>query len=229
MKRASIGLIVGLILVGVWWLLRDRGESSASPVTSTSLQAGEAAAPAEGPAPAAPARADGWSPAPASPLASAPRGGPAGSDALAPGRDARAATGRPPPIPQGTDPARPRPALPPVAPSAAPADQLVDRTGWNDPSAVKQLNKEFMPLASECIEQARARKPHLRGRLVFAVSLAPTENGRSLVASIKLRPDNEITDPELLECIRESALALEGIKAPHDFDLTMPIGMDDPS
>ena len=229
MKRASIGLIVGLILIGVWWLLRDRGEPSTSPATSASLHAVESSAPPAGLTPAAPARPGRTSPASASPLASAPRGGPAGSDALAPGRDARDATGRPPLIPAGTDPARPRPALPPGAPNAAPADQLVDQTGWNDPSAVKQLNKEFMPLASECIEQAKARKPHLRGRLVFAVSLAPTENGRSLVASIKLRPDNEITDPELLECIRESALALEGIKAPHDFDLTMPIGMDGPS
>jgi hypothetical protein len=162
-------------------------------------------------------------------IASAPRGGPAGSDAPAPGRDALAATRRPPPIPDGADPAPPRPALPPGATKAAPADQLVDQTGWKDPSVTRHLNKDFMPLASECIEQAKARKPHLRGRLVFAVSLAPTENGRAIVASIKLRHDNEIEDPELLECIRESALALGGLKAPHDFDITMPIGMDDPS
>jgi hypothetical protein len=102
----------------------------------------------------------------------------------------------------------------------------VDRTGWDDQSVGKQLNKEFMPLASECIAQAQARKPALRGRLGFSMVLAPTENGRAIVASLRPRNDNEIDDPELLECIRESSFALEGLQAPHDFDITMPIGLD---
>lgn len=101
--------------------------------------------------------------------------------------------------------------------------KFTDKTGWNDGSAVKQLNKEFMPLASECIEQAKARTRGLRGMLSFTMGIAPTENGRAIVASIKPRPDNQIVDPELFECVRESSFALEGLKAPHDFDITMPI------
>ena len=88
---------------------------------------------------------------------------------------------------------------------------------------MKQLNKEFMPLASECIDQAMARDPELRGMLGFTMVLAPTDNGRAIVTSLKLRADNQIKDPELLECIRESSFSLEGLKAPHDFDITMPI------
>lgn len=113
------------------------------------------------------------------------------------------------------------------AAGAAPTDHpLTDRTGWSDPSIAKQLNHEFMPLASECIDQARARTPGLHGLLAFSMLLAPTDAGKAIVSSIKLRPDNQITDPDLFECIRESSFSLDGLKAPHDFDITMPIDPD---
>jgi hypothetical protein len=130
---------------------------------------------------------------------------------------ATGAVGRPP------EPAQP--GRPPPSPSEndAPAGKLTDRTGWGDAGVARQLNKEFMPLASECIDQAKARRPRLEGLLAFTMVVAPTEHGRVIVASLELRPDNQIEDPELFECIRESSFALDGLKAPHDFDITMPI------
>jgi hypothetical protein len=118
----------------------------------------------------------------------------------------------PPPPPGGSD-----------SDDDAPGGKLTDRTGWADQGLGKQLNKEFMPLASECIDQAKARKPGLRGMLAYSMVLAPTDGGKAIVSSIRATARNEIQDPELFECIRESSFALDGLKAPHDFDITMPI------
>src|SRR5262249_6127896 len=120
-----------------------------------------------------------------------------------------------------THPSSPSPAA--RSDDDAPAGKLTDRTGWGDPSIGKQLNKEFMPLASEGIDQAKARRPALKGLLGFSVLIPRTETGKVIVPSIKLRPDNQIDDPELFECIRESSFSLDGLKAPHDFDITMSI------
>jgi hypothetical protein len=100
---------------------------------------------------------------------------------------------------------------------------LADKTDFADPAAIRQLNKELMPLIHECIDQAQARDPRLDGMLVVAVELARTDDGRGIVAAVTPRPGNQIADPELLECIRQSSFALEGVRAPHDFDLSLPI------
>jgi hypothetical protein len=63
---------------------------------------------------------------------------------------------------------------------------------------------------------------------VVQLKLAPGENGRTVVVAVTPRQDHEIADPELLECIRESSFALEALRAPRDFDITMPIGLDGP-
>jgi hypothetical protein len=125
---------------------------------------------------------------------------------------------------------RPYPAAPPPTLPAGSGDgsagsggKFTDRTGWADNSVAKQLNKEFMPLASECIEQAVARNRKLQGLLAFTMVISPTDSGKAIVSSLTVRPDNQINDPELFECIRESSFSLEGLKAPHDFDITMPI------
>ncbi len=161
-------------------------------------------------------------------MASTP-GGPSSGPGV-PGQDRRPAENLATP-PGPTDIAR-RPlapgvaAPPPVLPAGADqgsSGKFTDRTGWGDDSVVKQLNKEFMPLASECIEQAQARDRRLRGMLAFTMVIAPTEGRKAVVASLKVRPDNQVDDPELFECIRESSFSLEGLRAPHDFDISMPI------
>lgn len=220
MKRTLAWLVVPLLALVVWLVLRDRGSAarasrpsvlasqpagatSGAPAAARETAATRSAAPATSPSPPTPASAGAThtgDPAPSAPSASP--------------------ASRPP---RAEAPAPPHPVGEPPRDRRAPADELIDRTGWGDASVAKQLNRELMPLVSECIDQARARKPGLRGLLGFTMVIAPTENGRAIVASLQLRKDNQIQDPELFECIRESSFSLEGLTAPHDFDITMPI------
>jgi hypothetical protein len=225
--RSRTAWLVGLLLAaGAWLLVHGRGE----PAGSLPAHEGSAASDNAG------LRQDGAGAAPDD-RAHPTQGGQVplpsvANDAAAPGvvgvrtrsdsavtrsPSTTGAVGRPP------EPAQP--GLPPPSPSGndAPAGKLTDRTGWGDASVARQLNKEFMPLASECIDQAKARRPRIEGLLAFTMVVAPTEHGRVVVASLELRPDNQIDDPELFECIRESSFALDGLNAPHDFDITMPL------
>lgn len=215
-------LLVPIAAVLVWWLVRggdpttQSGHASRAP-TATAPGDPVAMSPRTTTASPAPARPD-----PAiSPTAPATAAGPAPI----------AQPGVPPP--RSPTPGSPtaQPSLPPapaagsgVAGSGAESSSggLTDKTGWDDSSAVKQLNKELMPLVSECIDQARARNPRLHGLLALAMNVAPTENHK-IIVSVKPGPGNQVEDAELFECIRESSFSIEGLKAPHDFGVTIPI------
>jgi len=163
-------------------------------------------------------------PANRAPAAAGAAGSPATSSAGA-SKPSTASPDRPSNAATAGAPAGPgrAPSSPGRSGGAGSSGELHDKTGWGDPSVGKQLNREFMPLASECIEQAVARRPGLHGVLGVTLQLSPTENGKAIVTSIKPRPDNQVDDPELFECIRESSFSLDGLKAPHDFEITMPI------
>jgi hypothetical protein len=218
--RRLAWLLVPLIAVLVWWLVR-----SGSPATHTTgsptavaerTTTGEATGPGARPATpstpttpasmtsAAAASSPGSVPRPAAPIAPAAAGpvaGPAAS-ALPPGRPSTL-----PSQPAGSD--------------GAASGGLKDKTGWGDDS-VKQLNKELTPLISECIDQAKARNPKLHGSLVLGMSVAPTDSGKVIISATPT-DRNEVVDAELLECIRESSFAMESLKAPHDFQISLPI------
>ena len=221
-QRAMWLIVVVIAAVTTWLLVRTGGDpmrietatpepvtiarNDAVPDSASTAAAAVRASKAEGVPPATNTVATGEAPARASDaqtVARAPVGAPA--------REAA--------------PPAPPPALPHTPPDGAggSGDKFTDRTGWSDNSVAKQLNKEFMPLASECIEQAQNRNRQLEGLLAFTMVIAPTESGRAVVSSLKIRTDNQINDPELFECIRESSFSLDGLKAPHDFDITMPI------
>lgn len=104
---------------------------------------------------------------------------------------------------------------------------LTDRTGRGG-NLARQLNKNFVPLAAECIEMAKERNPDLSGMLSYAVNLVPAEGDKVLVGSIELQKDNEIVDPELFECIEQSSFSLEGLEKTESFAVTMPITPDRP-
>ena len=213
-------LLVPILAVATWLLMRGRGEladrlgTSSSQVDPQRIATTPVAPAADQPTASAPARPDR---APSPPV-SAGRGAP--PPARAPG--APAAADRP-----GVPPPAPAPAVPAPSADDAPAGKFNDKTGWGDQSVAKQLNREFMPLASECIDHAKSRKPFLSGLLSFTMVITPTGDGRAVVSALKVRPDNKIEDPEVWECIRESSFALEGLTAPHDFDISMPITRDD--
>jgi|GEM_PF-6081211 len=175
-------------------------------------------------------------------------GGPARGHAGAPDTDAprRPVTAPPVPAPRpsavpsdgshprldtsapATDPPAEASANDPLA-GAAPDDEPTgfrDRAGLGDDFAAA-INRELFPLASECIDLAVARNPAVAGLLAVHVQVIPIDDGRALVSSIAARPDNEIDDPDLFECIEQSSFAVEGLPRPASFDITMPIGPSD--
>ena len=73
---------------------------------------------------------------------------------------------------------------------------------------VDQVNRDFMPLASECIEQAQARVPQLAGMIALSMETVADEQLGAVVDVADPAPSNQIGDPLLFECLRESAFSL---------------------
>jgi hypothetical protein len=71
--------------------------------------------------------------------------------------------------------------------------------------AVKQ---DFVPLARECIEQARARAPQLAGTLALRLEAISDEQLGAVIEAVEPSGNNSVLDPLLLECARESAFSL---------------------
>jgi hypothetical protein len=214
-------LLVPALAVLVWWLVRggdpttqsghaDRAPAAVAPAESAGGVSGAAATSRD----------------PASPDRAISPGTTGGGRSVDPAARSGAANARGPtaPSPSADPAAPPRLAAPPAGSGSAAGDTdgLTDKTGWDDKSAIKQLNKELMPLVSECIDQSKARNPQLHGMLALSMVVAPTDNHKVIV-SAKPTPANQIHDAELLECIQESSFSIEGLKAPHDFQITLRI------
>jgi hypothetical protein len=221
MTRRLGWLLVPLLAVLVWWIVRGGDPTtqathatSAPPAATERSEHAEAAGTTSAASrdPAPPDRATSKVPSSGSGITDPP----AHPGVPSAARPAGSAT---PPV-GAVDPARP--ALPAAGSGDSPSGGLTDKTGWDDKSAIKQLNKELMPLVSECIDQAKARKPRLHGTLGLSMTVAPTDNNKVIV-SVKPTRANQIEDTELLECIRESSFSIEGLTAPHDFEVSMPI------
>lgn len=73
---------------------------------------------------------------------------------------------------------------------------------------VDQVNRDFVPLASECIEQAQARVPQLAGMIALSMETVADEQLGAVVDVADPAPGNQIGDPLLFECLRESAFSL---------------------
>jgi hypothetical protein len=109
----------------------------------------------------------------------------------------------------------------------APGPGLTDRIGGRD-ALMAALNQELMPLADECIEQAGERNPELRGMLALELELVADAELGAVIDAAGYPATNEVHDPELLDCIRETALSTSLPPPPEGgreaFMLTMPIG-----
>jgi len=197
MRRHLVVLLLALAAIVLFWRMRDRTVA----VRDASRDAGETATP------------------------SAPRPTPAESraarDALREkivrrldersARDAGAASAVPAPA---------------AATQPRPPGDLRDRIGGRD-ALLRQLNHDFMPLADECIEQAQERSPGLAGMLAIDMeTLFDAELG-AIVEVAEPSSRNEIADPLLFECIRESAYSLSLPPPPASgrdrFMLTIPV------
>jgi hypothetical protein len=110
---------------------------------------------------------------------------------------------------------------------------MKNRMGPEHEETVQAINRELVPLVDECIELARARNqasaPSARhpttGMLAIAVSAIGDEEVGSVVEAVDFPEDNELSDPDLLECVRESSLAMSLPPPPSggrtDFMITM--------
>lgn len=108
--------------------------------------------------------------------------------------------------------------------------QLTDRIGGRE-ALLEHLNHDFMPLADECIEQARARRPELEGMLAIGIDTVADEELGGIVEAVTIQPQNEVDDAELLECLSQTALSMILPPPPESgreqFMITLPI--DPPS
>lgn len=94
-----------------------------------------------------------------------------------------------------------------AAPVPRPPGNLVDRIGGREALA-RQLNHDFMPLADECIERAQETSPQLAGMLILGIETVADQELGAVVEQAEPSPRSSVSDPGLLECIRETALSL---------------------
>jgi hypothetical protein len=95
---------------------------------------------------------------------------------------------------------------PGAADEAPPAGAMIDRTG-NHAYLTRVMSQELMPLADECYDLARAQRPELAGMLVLDVEILGDEELGGVIDSVVPGAANELVDPGLLECVRESLLS----------------------
>lgn len=95
---------------------------------------------------------------------------------------------------------------PPPRREARGSGGLVDRTGDHE-YMVEVMNNDLMPLADECIGMARETDPQLLGMLVLDFEIIAEEEIGGVIESVSPGEGNEVANPELLECLRESILA----------------------
>lgn len=84
----------------------------------------------------------------------------------------------------------------------------VDRTGELG-EEVRTLNREFLPLVGECIDQAEERNPRLRGMLAVSLKIAADEEFGAIFEDVEAAEGNELQDDELIDCVRQSAFTLK--------------------
>jgi hypothetical protein len=89
----------------------------------------------------------------------------------------------------------------------APGGGITDRTGGRLGPYVAVINSDLLPLAEECYALAQENNPGLRGMLDLDVEIIADEEIGGLVETVAVGHENEIDDPTLLECIRETTLS----------------------
>ena len=83
---------------------------------------------------------------------------------------------------------------------------MQDRTG-NHAYLARVLNQDLLPLVDECEQLARVKHPELAGLLNLNVEILGDEDIGGVIDALEPAANNEVADPELLECVRESLLA----------------------
>jgi hypothetical protein len=85
---------------------------------------------------------------------------------------------------------------------------MKDRTGKMGPE-VKALNQQLLPLVDQCFDQAKERGVRGRGMLALEVKFAGAEGIGRIIESVEPAESNAIGDPELIDCVRQSAFTVD--------------------
>lgn len=99
----------------------------------------------------------------------------------------------------------------PVAPAPTSGEApggMKDRTGKLGPE-VKALNQQLLPLVGQCFDQAKERGVRGRGMLAVEVKFAGAEGIGRIIESVEPTASNAIGDPELIDCVRQSAFTVD--------------------
>jgi hypothetical protein len=104
-------------------------------------------------------------------------------------------------------PRAPEPPSPSVA-SASKSAVLKNRLGAERQPLVDYINEDFVPLASECIDQAEQRNPQLTGMLAIGLEIVADEALGGVIDRAEPAARNQVRDEELIECVRQSALTV---------------------
>ncbi|HET9622282.1 MAG TPA: hypothetical protein VFP84_13005 [Kofleriaceae bacterium] len=137
----------------------------------------------------------------------------------------------PPSAAAGDSPPASSPSSPESPASAAAGSGMQNKIDPGHQALVDHLNHDFLPLASECIDQARQRTPGLTGTLGLRIETLSDDSHGGIIDDAALAPSNNVIDAELFECVRESAYSLS-IPSPllngrEQFELTLRVGPDD--
>lgn len=71
-----------------------------------------------------------------------------------------------------------------------------------------RIREDLVPIAQECYESALEDDPKLGGKLVMNFSIVGDPSVGGVVDEADADPTSEITQPDLLECMKESMLSL---------------------
>jgi hypothetical protein len=116
----------------------------------------------------------------------------------------------PPPHPAADPSKNPGDAADPTATPGTFTDRIGDR-----PYLTRVLSDEIMPLVDECVAQARERDAALGGMLAIELEIVADPEHGGIVETAGASDRNEVADPELVECVRESTLSAI-LPAPED-------------
>lgn len=116
-------------------------------------------------------------------------------------------TSKPKPTTTADTPPRPTPPRPELAAPTTTPVPLQDRTG-NHPYLARVLDEQFIPLVDECHALAREQNPGLTGLLNLDVEIVGDADLGGVVDSLEPSRNNEVHDPAMLECVRESLLSI---------------------
>jgi hypothetical protein len=108
---------------------------------------------------------------------------------------------------------------------------MADKTGVMG-EEVKIINHELLPMVEQCFDEALQRRPGLHGTLALSVKLAGVEGVGSVFESVEPIAKNQVSDDEMIDCVRQSAFSIDLPPPRADrrdgLELTIPLGTDPP-